>query len=101
MLHTRDLQCISQVDNVKHSCADTIYRKKVNLNKKKKIITFVGKLNSSKGYDLFKDAVLKILNEFSDWKAYSIGDEDRRDIYINHDSHTEIGFTNHKKTYAL
>ena len=29
--------------------------------KKKKIITFVGKLNRSKGYDLFGKAVIKIL----------------------------------------
>ena len=29
------------------------------LNKKKKFITFVGKLNKSKGYDVFGKAVLK------------------------------------------
>ncbi len=70
-------------------------------SKKIKLITFVGRLNYSKGYDLFKDAVLKILNEFSDWKAYSIGDEDRRNIYINHKFHKELGFTNHKKTLNI
>ncbi len=70
-------------------------------SKKIKLITFVGRLNYSKGYDLFKDAILKILNEFSDWKAYSIGDEDRRNIYINHKCHKELGFTNHKKTLNI
>jgi hypothetical protein len=30
---------------------------------------FVGKLNKSKGYDLFGKAAIKILNEFKDWKA--------------------------------
>ena len=70
-------------------------------SKKKKIITFVGRLNYSKGYDLFKDAILKILNEFSEWRAYSIGDEDRRNIYINHKFHKELGFTNHKKTLNI
>ena len=32
--------------------------------KKKKIIVFVGKLNSSKGYNLFGDAVIDILNKY-------------------------------------
>ena len=43
--------------------------------KKKKNIIFVGRLNRSKGYDLFKEAIIKILNEFPEWYAYSIGDE--------------------------
>ena len=38
-------------------------------SKKNKFITFVGRLNYSKGYDLYKNSVIKILNEFSDWKA--------------------------------
>jgi len=67
-------------------------------SKKDKIITFVGRLNHSKGYDIFAKSVIKILNEFPKWKALSIGDEDRRSIYINHDRHIELGFINHKKT---
>ena len=70
-------------------------------SKKLKFITFVGRLNYSKGYDLFKNAVLKILNEFPEWKALSIGDEARRSIYINHNRHIEFGFINHKKTLNL
>ncbi|WP_440915682.1 glycosyltransferase [Candidatus Pelagibacter sp.] len=66
--------------------------------KKKKNIIFVGRLNYSKGYDIFKTAILKILDEFHDWNAYSLGDEDRRNIYINHNRHKELGFLNHKKT---
>mgnify|MGYP000571870896 CR=1 FL=1 len=31
--------------------------------KKEKLITYVGKLNHSKGYDIFCDAVIKILDE--------------------------------------
>ena len=72
----------------------------VNLQKKvkkEKNIIFVGRLNHSKGYDIFKDAVIKILNNFPKWKAYSLGDEDRRSIYINHPNHKELGFVNHKK----
>ena len=69
--------------------------------RKKKNIIFVGKLNHSKGYDLFKEALLKILDEFPSWNAYSLGDEDRRSIYISHPRHKELGFINHKATLNL
>ena len=36
---------------------------------KKKIITFIGKLNKSKGYDLSGKAILKILNIHKNWHA--------------------------------
>ena len=77
-----------------------------SVNKQKKIrkdkkIIFVGRLNYSKGYDIFRDAVVKILEKFPIWRAYSIGDEDRRDIYINHPRHKELGFLNHKKTLNI
>ena len=71
---------------------------KLKIKKKNKYITFVGKLNHAKGYDIYKDAILRILNEFKDWKAFSIGDESRRQIYINHKQHRELGFMNHVKT---
>ena len=74
---------------------------KQNSSKKFKYITFVGRLNSSKGYDIFKNAIIKILDKFPTWTAYSVGDEDRRNIYINHKSHNELGFLNHKKTLNL
>ena len=66
-------------------------------DKKEKRITFVGKLNKSKGYDIYKDAVIKILNEFKNWKGYSIGDEDRKRPIINHINHHELGFLKHQK----
>ena len=69
--------------------------------KKKKNIIFVGRLNHSKGYDLFKDAIIKILNEFPMWNAYSLGDEDRRTIYISHPRHKELGFITHKKALNI
>ena len=66
-------------------------------NKKDKRITFVGKLNISKGYDIYKDAITKILDEFKDWKAYSIGDEERKRPIITHSNHRELGFLKHKE----
>jgi len=77
----------------------SVNRKKIY--KKRKNIIFVGRLNYSKGYDLFKEAIIKILDRFPDWKAYSIGDEDRRKIYINHKRHKELGFISHKRTLKI
>ncbi len=71
--------------------------KENKIYKKEKKITFVGKLNESKGYDIYKDAVTKILDEFKDWKAFSIGDESRSRPIINHKNHFELGFLKHKK----
>ena len=31
------------------------------------------------------------------WKAFSIGDEDRRKIFIKHKNHNELGFLKHKR----
>jgi glycosyltransferase involved in cell wall biosynthesis len=70
-------------------------------SKKEQIITFVGRLNYSKGYDIFAKSIVKILDEFPNWKALSLGDEDRRNIYINHKQHKELGFLNHKKTLNI
>ena len=69
--------------------------------KKKKNIIFVGRLNHSKGYDLFKETIIKILDEFPQWSAYSLGDEDRRSIYISHPRHKELGFITHKEALKI
>ena len=74
---------------------------KKRLSKKKNFITFTGKLNRSKGYDLFAKVIVKILDEFPMWEAYSLGDEERRDIYIKHKNHHELGFLKHKDVLEL
>jgi glycosyltransferase involved in cell wall biosynthesis len=74
---------------------------KQKAKRKNKYITFVGRLNHSKGYDIFQKSIQKILDEFPDWKSLSVGDEDRRSIYINHNQHKELGFLNHKKTLDI
>ena len=93
----------SDLDEKLSTQTDVIYPsvKKQNIIKKFKYITFVGRLNHSKGYDIFKHAILRILNEYPEWKAFSVGDEERRNIYINHKQHFELGFFNHKKTLNL
>ena len=67
------------------------------ISKKRKFITFVGKLNNAKGYDIFRDAVSKILNSHNNWKAFSIGDETRERPIFDHPRHYELGFLKHKE----
>ncbi len=69
---------------------------KVNIKNKEKIITFVGKLNKAKGYDVFGSAIIEILNKFKDWKAIVIGDEEREKITFNHKRLEIKGFKKHK-----
>ena len=65
------------------------------VNNKKKWITFVGKLNRAKGYDIFSKAIKIILNKYPDWKALIIGDEKREKILLNHKNATVMGFKKH------
>jgi len=58
-------------------------KKKFNKNKKKQII-FTGKLNSAKGYDLFGDAIIKILDKYPKWNAVVAGNEPREKYYFKH-----------------
>ncbi len=74
----------------------SINKTKVNLNKKKKQIIFVGKLNSAKGYDIFGEAIIRILNKYSKWKSIVIGDEPREKITLKHKNLKILGFQNHK-----
>ncbi len=66
--------------------------------KKENIIIFVGKLNKSKGYNLFGSAIIKILNEFKNWKCLVIGDEPRERYHFNHKNLRLLGWINHDKT---
>ena len=65
-------------------CYQSAPKTKIDFSKKKKIISFIGKLNSAKGYDLFGDAITKILDKHTDWKAVVIGDEPREKLIFNH-----------------
>ncbi len=74
---------------------------KVNLKKKRNWIIFVGKLNRAKGYDLFGQAVIKILNKFPNWKAIAIGDEPREKIVFNHKNLKKLGFLKHEEVLNI
>ncbi|MBL6857644.1 MAG: glycosyltransferase, partial [Pelagibacteraceae bacterium] len=76
-------------------------KQNVSLSKKENIITFVGKLNKAKGYDVFGRAIVKILNKYKNWKSIVIGDEEREKIYFKHKNLNILGFQNHKKVINI
>ncbi len=71
------------------------------INKKKNWITFVGKLNKAKGYDIFVNSIKKILKKNPNWKAKVIGDEKREKIFLNHKNADLLGFLNHEKVIKI
>ena len=74
----------------------------INLvNKKKKWITFVGKLNKAKGYDVFSSAIKKILNRHKEWRAKVIGDEKREKILLKHNRADILGFKKHEDVLKI
>ena len=74
---------------------------KINFNEKQKIISFVGKLNSAKGYDLFGNTIIKILDKYPDWKSIVIGDEPREKLIFKHKNLKIKGFIENKKILKI
>ncbi len=94
---------ISNLDKIYHKSnkLEVIYQSinKVNINfkKKEKIITFVGKLNRAKGYDIFGKTITKILDKYPDWKSNVFGDEPRERLIFKHKNLNMMGFQQHHK----
>jgi len=65
--------------------------------KKNKQIIFVGKLNRSKGYDLYCKSMFKILDQYDEWCAISIGEERRFQNFPTHKRHFNLGQIPHNK----
>ena len=74
--------------------------KKINKNKKKQII-FAGKLNTSKGYDIFGKTIIKILNKHSDWNAVVVGNEPREKFFFEHPRLKIYSWLPHKSVLNL
>ena len=79
----------------------TIKPLNVNIDKKKNWITFVGKLNRAKGYDIFGKSVIKVLNKFPDWSAKIVGDERREEINFHHKRLNKLGFLKHNEVLDI
>jgi len=71
------------------------------LPKKQNIISFVGKLNRSKGFHVFGKSILKILKKYKNWKSIVIGDEPREKYNFRHPRLEYKGWLTHKKTLDL
>ena len=68
---------------------------------KKNIISFVGKLNRSKGFHLFGSVIVKILNKYKNWKGIVVGDEPREKYNFKHKNLKYVGWISHEKTLEL
>ena len=77
-------------------CYQSASKIKINFEKKKKIISFVGKLNRAKGYDIFGNAIVKILYKHPSWSAKVYGDEPREKILFKHKNLKILGFKSNK-----
>ena len=73
-------------------CFQSSSKIKINFKKKENIITFVGKLNQAKGYDLFGKAIIKILDKYKNWKSIVYGDELREKHIFKHKNLKISGF---------
>ena len=80
-------------------CYQSTSKIKIDFNKKKKIISFVGKLNKAKGYDIFGQTIIKILNKYPDWSSSVFGDEPREKLNFSHKNLNLFGFK--KNEYIL
>ncbi|MDC0151249.1 glycosyltransferase [Candidatus Pelagibacter sp.] len=65
--------------------------------KKENLIIFCGKLNSSKGFDIFGKAVIKVLNSFHNWRAIAIGNEPREKYEFSHNNFKILDWVKHQK----
>ena len=80
----KDLESIYYKSDKLEVIHQSINKTSIDLKKKQKLITFVGKLNLAKGYDLFGGAIIKILNKHKNWKAAVIGNEPREKLNFKH-----------------
>ncbi len=65
---------------------------------KKNTIIFAGKLNTSKGYDIFGKAALRILKIHKKWNVEVVGDEPREKIVFSHPRFKNLGWLKYADT---
>ena len=71
------------------------------ITKKKNNIVFAGKLNASKGYNIFTNAILEILKKNKSWTCDIVGDDPRPYEKINHANIYYHGWLPYKKTIEI
>jgi len=88
-----NVSLLSQKSSVCYQSSSSV---KIDFSKKKNIISFVGKLNIAKGYDIFGNAITQILDKHPNWTAKVFGDEPREQLSYNHKNLKILGFKNNK-----
>jgi hypothetical protein len=74
---------------------------KKKINRKENNIVFAGKLNESKGYNIFVNVILEILKKNKSWSCDIVGDEPRHYKKIYHPKIRYHGWLSHKKTMKI
>ena len=64
--------------------------------KKNNLIIFSGKLNSSKGFPMFAEAIIKILDKHKNWSSIVIGDEPREKYNFKHKNLKYLGWISYE-----
>ena len=90
------IQNINEFKKKTAICFQSSSKTKINFKEKKKIISFIGKLNRAKGYDIFGNAILKILDKHPSWSARVYGDEPREKLIFKHKNLNILGFKDNK-----
>ena len=75
--------------------------KNTGYTKKKNIIIFCGKLNRSKGYNIFGPALIKILNKYKNWEGVVAGSENREFYDFSHKRLKIYNWLSHDKIINL
>lgn len=68
---------------------------------KENIIIFAGKLNNSKGYKIFGETIIKILNKYKHWSSMVYGNESREKYNFNHERLKIVNWIDHKKLLKM
>ena len=82
-------------------CYQSTSKVNIDFNNKQKLISFIGKLNTAKGYDLFGKAILNILDKYPDWNGIVIGDEPREKLHFEHKNLDVRGFIDNKRILKI
>ena len=90
------IQNINEFKKKTAICFQSSSKTNINFKEKKNIISFIGKLNRAKGYDIFGNAILKILDKHPSWSARVYGDEPREKLIFKHKNLNILGFKDNK-----
>jgi glycosyltransferase involved in cell wall biosynthesis len=71
------------------------------ITKKKNNIIFAGKLNESKGYNIFLNTILNILKKNKSWSCDIVGDDPRHYFKVDHPKIHYHGWLPYKKTMQI